>query len=221
MAMNELASKMIPKKGKSLKGKTITDELARRLNEYNRAAMLDPQPFNEPQPVALGNNPFDNMDFGELLDNDENREEEFIVDNMEAGEAINQEDAGFDLAGDQGEQIVEEGPVVEIGEPGENRPAVEEREEIRPATVAEMRRQWLAQHARPIRITRDDDSEPLVAHRINRLYGNYMPYYGGANGNVTFTFDATSPIAATTVATAQLANATRLVNDTETARDNG
>ena len=221
MAMNELASKMIPKKGKSLKEKTITisDELARRLNEYNRAAMLDPQPFNEPQPVALGNNPFDNMDFGELLDNDENREEEFIVDNMEAGEAINQEDAGFDLAGDQGEQIVEEGPVVEIGEPGENRPAVEEREEIRPATVAEMRRQWLAQHARPTHITRDDDSEPLVAHRINRLYGNYMPY-GGANANVTFTVDTARPVAAT-ITTAQLANATRLVNDTETTRDNG
>lgn len=233
--IHEMAMKMMPKKGKSLKEKSITldDELARRLNEYNRAAMIDPQPFNEPQPVALGNNPFEgNFDdmFDAALDED-NRGEEFIEDHMEVGEEVQPfgvaeaqgeqigaaQDLGFDLAAEQAEPMVEDEPVVEVGEPGENRPAVEEREEIRPITVAEMRRQWLEQHTRPIRITRDDDSEPLAAHRINRLYGNYIPY-GGANGNFTFTLAGTNPVQTTT---AQVANATTIANDTETARDNG
>ena len=226
--MNELASKMIPKKGKSLKSKSITisDELARRLNEYNRAAMLDPQPFNEPQPVAINaGNPFDDdAHLNELFDaalDEENHDEEFIEDHMEIGEEAHPEDVGFDLAGGNAEPMVEDEPVIEIGEPGEGRPAVEEREEIRPMTLDEARRHWMTNRPRPVRMARNNDTDVLVADRINRLYGNYMPY-GDANGNVTFTFDTTSPIAATTVTTAQLANATRIVNDTETAgRDNG
>lgn len=229
--IHEMAMKMMPKKGKSLKEKSITidDELARRLNEYNRAAALDPQPFNEPQPVALGNNPFDNMDFGELLDNDENREEEFIVDNMEVGEEMQPfgvrgqqideaQDVGFDLAAGQAAPVVEEEPVIEIGEPGENHP-VEEREEIRPMTLNEARRHWMINRTRPGRMVRNNDTDVIAADRINRLYGgNYMPY-GDANGNVTFTFAGTNPVAVTT---AQVANATTIANDTETAgRDNG
>ena len=238
VAISEITSKMMPKKVKSLKSKSITvsADLERRLNELNnRGAIYDPQPVNEPQPVALGGNPF-NGNFDDMFEaalNEENQEEEFIEDHMEVGEEIQPfgvaeaqgeqigaaQDLGFDLAVEQAEPMVEDEPVVEVGEPGENRPAVEEREEIRPETVAEMRRQWLAQHARPIRITRNDDGNALVADRINRLYGNYIPY-GGANANVTFTVDTARPVAAT-ITTAQLANATRLVNDTETTRDNG
>lgn len=226
MTINEMAMKIMPKKGKSLKSKpiTISADLERRLNELNnRGAVYDPQPLNEPQPVALGNNPFEgNFDdmFEAALD-EENHDEEFIEDHMEIGEEARQEDVGFDLAGGNAEPMVEDEPVIEIGEPGEGRPAVEEREEIRPMTLDEARRYWMTNRPRPVRMARNNDTDVLVADRINRLYGNYMPY-GDANGNVTFTFDATSPIAATTVTAAQVANATTIANDTETAgRDNG
>lgn len=217
--IHEMAMKMMPKKGKSFKEKSITldDELARRLNEYNRAAALDPQPFNEPQPVALGNNPFEgNFDdmFEAALD-EENHDEEFIEDHMEVGEEAHPEDVGFDLAGGNAEPMAEDEPVIEIGEPGENHP-VEEREEIRPMTLNEARRHWMMNGPRPVRMVRNNDTDVLVADRINRLYGNYMPY-GDANGNVTFTFAGTNPVAVTT---AQVANAAN-INDTETARDNG
>ena len=212
--IHEMAMKIMPKKGKSFKEKSITldDELARRLNEYNRAAALDPQPFNEPQPVALGNNPFEGNfdDMFEAALNEENHEdEEFVEDNMEIGE-----EARPQLA----EPMVEDEPVIEVGEPGENRPAVEEREEIRPATLDEMRRQWLAQHARPVRIARNNNGDELVANRINRLYGNYMPYGGTNAANVTFTLTGTNPVQVTTT---QVANATTIANNTETTRDNG
>ena len=216
MAMNELASKMIPKKGKSLKEKSITisDELARRFNELNQNQGIA---FNDPQPVAVDvGNPFEaNFDdmFDVALNEGNHEDEEFVEDNMEIGEAIHPEDAEFDLVGGQGEPMVEDEPVVEVGEPGENRPAVEEREEIHPATSDEMRRQWIAQHARPIRVERNDDGEPLAVHRINRLYGNYMPY-GGTNASVAFTLTRTNPVQVTT---AQVANAANIVIDTETA----
>ena len=210
MTMNEMTSNMMSKKVKSLKSKpiTISADLERRLNELNQAIA-----FNDPQPVAVdAGNPFDGnfYDMLGVANNEENQEEEFIEDNMEVGEAIHQEDDGFDLAGGQAEPIVEEGPVVEIGEPGENHPAVEEIEEIRPATLNEFRRQWMEQHARPI-------GNALAADRMNGLYGNYIPY-GGANANVTFTLTGTNTAQVTT---AQVANATHLVNDTETTRDNG
>ena len=221
MAISEMTSKIMPKKGKSLKSKpiTISADLERRLNELNQNQGMA---FNDPQPVAIdAGNPFE-ANFDDMFDvalNEENHEdEEFVEDNMEIGEEARPQDVGLEL-GNLAEPMVEDEPVIEVGEPGENRPAIEEREEIRPTTLDEMRRQWLAQHTRPIRITRNDDSNALVADRINRLYGNYIPY-GGANANVTFTVDTARPVAAT-ITTAQLANATRLVNDTETARGNG
>jgi hypothetical protein len=214
-----MTSKMMPKKGKSLKSKpiTISADLERRLNELNQNQGIA---FNDPQPVANdAGNPFE-ANFDDMFDvalNEENHEdEEFVEDNMEIGEEASPQDVGLEL-GNLAEPMVEDEPVIEVGEPGENRPAVEEREEIRPATLDEMRRQWLAQHARPIRITRNDDGNALVADRINRLYGNYIPY-GGTNANVTYTLTGTNPVQVTT---AQVANATTIANDTETARDNG
>ena len=219
MTMNEMAMKIMPKKGKSLKSKSITisADLERRLNELNnRVAVYDPQPLNEPQPVAVdAGNPFEaNFDdmFEAALNEENHEDEEFVEDNMEIGEEARPQDVGLEL-GNLAEPMVEDEPVIEVGEPGENHPAVEEREEIRPATLDEMRRQWLEQHTRPTRITRDDDGETLAAHRINRLYGNYIPY-GGANGNFTFTLAGTNPVQVTT-------DSTTIANDTETARYNG
>lgn len=213
MTMNEMTSNMMPKKVKSLKSKSITisADLERRLNELQGIA------FNDNQPVAAGGNPFDGYfdDRLEVALDDENHEEEFVEDNMEVDEEARPQDDGLEL-GNLAEPMVEDEPVVEVGEPGENRPAVEEREEIRPATLDEMRRQWLMEHPRPIRTARNDDTNTLVADRGNRLYGNYIPY-GGTNVNVTY-FTGPNPVQVTT---AQVANATTITNATAEGRDNG
>lgn len=234
VAISEMTSKMMPKKGKSLKSNTITisADLERRLNELNQnqgIAFNDPQPFNGPQPVDAGN-PFDrNLDgFFEVALDDENHEDEvalneenheddeFVEDNMEVDEEVRPQDDGLEF-GNLAEPMVEDEPVVEVGEPGENRPAVEEREEIRPATLDEMRRRLLMGRNRPIRVVRNDVvTNTLVADRGNRLYGNHIPY-DGTNVNITY-FTGANPVQATT---AQVANATTIANATAEGRDNG